>query len=59
MIEEIRFNIIAHPFSTVLGLVLIVTGIYTGVTARQSWTESSIVIGGGCVVMGLKDPFSR
>ena len=33
-----------HPATTIAGLAIIGGGIYTGVTKRSTWTESSIVI---------------
>ena len=33
-----------HWETSMLGIVLILAGVYTGVTAKTSWTESSIII---------------
>ena len=41
--------------TSLLGIILIACGIYTGVLARQSWTESAPVILSGIGLLFSKD----
>ncbi len=40
--------------TSLFGVILIVAGLYTGITGKASWTESSIII-----LIGFKGLFSR
>jgi general stress protein CsbA len=41
--------------TTLIGLALIGAGIYTGVTAKTSWTESAVIITMGAGFLVAKD----
>ncbi len=41
--------------TSLLGMILVGAGIYTGFTAKQSWTESATVILSGIVLICSKD----
>lgn len=48
-------NIIKAYKSSVLGVIFIAAGIYTGVTAKASWGESTIIIAAGCALLKMND----
>lgn len=48
-------NIIKAYKSTVLGIIFIAAGIYTGVTAKATWGESTIIIAAGCALLKMND----
>lgn len=41
--------------TSLIGLVFIAAGLYSGITAKQSWTESMMVIGAGTGFIFTKD----
>ena len=47
--------IVSNWRTSLVGLALVATGLYTGATAKQSWTESGTVIGLGLGMLFVKD----
>ena len=41
--------------TTVLGLIMIAAGLYTGITAKASWTESMVIMTAGLGFVFSKD----
>ena len=48
-------NIKRNWKTTIIGLVLTVAGLYTGITAKASWTESLAIISIGIGFVVAKD----
>jgi len=48
------YNFLNSWITSILGVILIVAGIYTGIKGVTSWTESSVII-----MIGIKGLFSK
>jgi hypothetical protein len=43
--------------TSALGFVLLATCVYTVVSGKATWIEVTPIIGGACILFGIKDPF--